>query len=92
MVGKSLPRNHGRVSRSKGHIRMKRQYAMLREKYFVIVMNDESPKGYRVKVAPVRIREDGMIIRVSHSQWVDANQLQKLTPEVVDIMVSAHGS
>lgn len=68
-----------------------KRFGILKDKYFVVLMADEPPTGYKVKVATVYIGHDGKIRRTGNpSRWVNQEDLKVLDPAVVDIMVASH--
>lgn len=69
---------------------MIKQYAMHPNKGLVEILNDDSAKGYRVKVVKKRLNNLGILVSESPARWVEMGTLTKLTAEVVDIMVASN--
>lgn len=68
-----------------------KQYAMYKSKYFVKILNDDSAKGYKVKIIRMKLwSKNNPLTTTGSPRWVSMTDLQKLTPEVVDIMVATN--
>ena len=67
-----------------------RSYAMWKEKYLVEILNDDSERGYNIKIAKMHLSMiDGSLQRSINSRWVHMTELEKIPKEVVDIMVAS---